>query len=409
MSAPRPFFAGEGRHALHVPEYGLVFEVDRLRRDRHELWGELTVRADLAGAATVRGILNASDFNLSSARARQDRARLLAQRSAAADLDWFGYLEELCLSVLDAERAGTPIVWLPEVAQPTAEDVLRFAGFALPRHHAGILFGDGGAMKSLLALWLAGMLTRAGLTVLFCDWELTDAEHRVRLDALFGDDLPRIGYQRCERPLTVEVDGLRRRVREDGIDYLVLDSIAVGCAGAPESAEVAADFMRALRQVGVGALCLAHVSKAEDGDKKPFGSGFWHNLARATWHIRRSEPTADERLVELCVTPRKNNLGPVGSPFAFRVTFDEGRTSFRTIDAASVEDFAPRLPLWQRIRATLRKEGPLTLAALADELDAKVDSIEKAVKRQDQTFTRVTGPDGVFRVALLDPAHRRTA
>lgn len=404
MSAKKAFFGDGGRYALHVPDYGIVFNLDRLRRERHELIGELAVRADLAGAITVAGnVLHISDFNLSSARARQDRARLLAQRSRAQDLDWFAYLEELCNSVIEAERGGTPTEWLPDVPRPTDDDMLRFAGFALPRHHAGILFGDGGAMKSLLALWIAGTLTRAGLTVLYADWELTAGEHRVRLDQLFGDDLPRVGYQRCERPLTVEVDGLRRRVRDHGIDYLVLDSVAVGCNGPPESAEVAAEFMRALRQIGVGTLCLAHVSKADDGDRKPFGSAFWHNLARATWHIKRSEPTASDATVELCITPRKANLGPLGLPFAFRVSFSDGQTTIRAIDAATVDDFAPKLPLWQRMRAALKREGAMTAVALAELLGEDAKAVYKAAERdQGRAFVRFDGPDGVSRIGAKE-------
>ena len=43
----------------------------------------------------------------------------------------------------------------------------------------------------------------------------------------------------------------------------------------------------------------------------------------------------------------------------------------------------------------------MTLVALADDLSAKVDSVEKAVKRRASIFTKVDGRDGVSRVALL--------
>ena len=64
------------------PTSGIMFDVNHLRRDRHELIGELTVTCTLPGAKTVNGeILSTGDFNFSSIRARQDRAKLLAMRA----------------------------------------------------------------------------------------------------------------------------------------------------------------------------------------------------------------------------------------------------------------------------------------------------------------------------------------
>ena len=65
-----------------------------------------------------------------------------------------------------------------------------------------------------------------------------------------------------------------------------------------------------------------------------------------------------------------------------------------------MQDISAELPLWKRIQNAV-KARPLTLAALADDLSAKVDSVEKAVKRRASIFTKVDGTDGVQRVALL--------
>jgi len=65
---------GDDRYRLSLPAMGVVFEVDRLRRERNELVGELAVRCDLPGALTVDGSLSIADFNISSARARLFRA-----------------------------------------------------------------------------------------------------------------------------------------------------------------------------------------------------------------------------------------------------------------------------------------------------------------------------------------------
>jgi hypothetical protein len=78
----------DDRYRLSLPQIGVVFEVDRLRRERNELVGELCVRCVLPGARTVDGSLSIADLNLSSARARSERARLLAERANGRDLDW---------------------------------------------------------------------------------------------------------------------------------------------------------------------------------------------------------------------------------------------------------------------------------------------------------------------------------
>jgi hypothetical protein len=82
------------------------FILDRLRRRSDELWGELTTKCSLPGARTVNGVLAVADLNLSSQRARQDRAKYLADRARAEELDWAGLLEEFVQRVLAADRVG---------------------------------------------------------------------------------------------------------------------------------------------------------------------------------------------------------------------------------------------------------------------------------------------------------------
>ena len=105
---------GDGRYRLGILSLGTMLEVDRLRRERHELIGELSVGCDLAGARTIDGVIHLADFNLSSATARTQRAKILADRSDAPDLDWASFLEELCQRTIAAERAGTPRAPAPQ-------------------------------------------------------------------------------------------------------------------------------------------------------------------------------------------------------------------------------------------------------------------------------------------------------
>ena len=181
---------GEGRYVFAIPDLPLEFEVDRLRREKHTLVGELTVRCGLAGARVVNGnLLSVADFNLSSARARTERGRQLDKLTAATELDWERLLEEFCQRVLTAEREGKPATLLREFPRPV-DDHLDVDGIRLHRRHPVIVFGDGGTAKSYTGLYLAGRLDQRGVRVLYADWEFAGEDHRDRLERLFGSEMP---------------------------------------------------------------------------------------------------------------------------------------------------------------------------------------------------------------------------
>jgi hypothetical protein len=194
---------GEDSYRLHMPSLGITLDVDRVRRERNQLLGELTVRLDWFEAPTFDGTLSSAEINLSSARARQDRAKLLRERSRSKpeDVDWHALIEELCIRVTTAERAGHPAVLLRDLARPSADQTFTVEGFPILRRHPSMIFGDGGTAKSLLALLLAGRLVERGWSVLYADWELSGEDHRERLERLFGANMPTVYYARCVRPL----------------------------------------------------------------------------------------------------------------------------------------------------------------------------------------------------------------
>lgn len=402
-------FIGDGDtgYRLEVSDLGIVLTIDRLRRRADELIGELVVRVDLAGARRVSddGVISAADFNVSSLRARQDRATWLARRAQTGELlDWAGVLEYFCRRVLEAERQGQPVTHLRDVPRPSADDTLEVLGWRLPRAHPTCLFADGGALKSYLALAVAGTLAQRGVLTLYVDWETSAGDHRLRLERLFGADMPPVLYHRAERPLTVEIDGLSRQVRDHGIEYLILDSVAYACDARPEDADVAGRYFRALRTLRVGSLSLAHINRSETGEHKPFGSVFWSNSFRQTWFAKRDHESPDGRAVTIGLFCRKNNLGPVDESLGLSFRFDEVRTRIARVDLADVETFAATLPVWRRVKALVARE-PMTIPDIATELDIKLDSIIKAVTRAEgRVFTRVTGSDGKARIALLERA-----
>jgi len=384
---------------------GIRFEVDRLRREHNELIGELTVYCHLPGAKTIantEGVLISGDFNFSSIRARQERAKLLAMRARSGDqVDWYGLLEEFCLGVLARERHGDDSIDIWDLALPPAEDDFSIHGIFLPRRLPSILFGDGGSAKSYFGLYLAGQLAKQGINVAFCDWEMSGTEHRQRMEYLFRLDTPRprFRYLGCSEPLHTEIDRIRHMVKDHAIRYAIFDSISVACGGRPEEAEIAARYFLDLRQLDIGSLHIAHTNKSEAADQKPFGSAFWHNLARSTWFIQASR---EANTSTLGFFNRKSNTGPLRSAVAVAMTFGCQSVEFGKGDLTTSPELSAKLPIWQRMIPLLQVRGPMTMVHLAEELDTAVDTIKKAVKRS-KAFRIIEGATGIpNRVGLAE-------
>lgn len=388
----------DDRYRLTVSDIGASLEIDRLRREHNELIGELSARCELPGARTVDGVLSIADLNLSSARARQDRAKLLRERANTGDLDWLGILEEFCQRILAADRTGQPAVDLRKLDRPDPkEDTIEVDGLALPKRHPTILFGDGGTGKSYLALYLAGRMAEKGISVALFDWELCGDDHRDRLERLFPDGMPRILYARCERPLTYEADRLRRIVRENGVEFAVYDSIAFACDGPPESAETAGRYFRSVRQIAGGSLHVAHITKGENADKKPFGSTFWHNGARSTWYVQSAEGSAATEALQIGLFNKKANLGRLRPAVGFSIEFAEECTRFRRTDVTDTPELAGQLSVRHRMAALL-KRGAMETARIAEEIEADVETVKRTVRRHKALFTIIEGG----RVGLLE-------
>lgn len=281
--------------------------------------------------------------------------------------------------VIESERKQQEPVRLRDVACATADLSTTIAGWPLLRNHATILFGDGESAKSYLALYVAGCMARQGLRVLVCDWELSAVDHRARLQRLFGADMPDVHYLQCPLPLTEMVEHLQAYVEKEHIDYLIVDSIAMACSGPAETSEAATTYFAALRDIGVsGSLSIAHQTKqtrkADKGREKPFGSVFWHNLARSTWYMQATSKQPDTITANLVC--RKANLDARSADLTVVTTFTNDTTSIA---------ITPTTPptVSERILALLKDaKGSLDRQALISKLpDVKRDTFTKTLNR----------------------------
>jgi hypothetical protein len=156
------------------------------------------------------------------------------------------------------------------------------------------------------------------------------------------------------------------------LDYVVVDSAVMACGTDPLKPEAAAAYAAGLIDIGRPALSLAHVTKVDD-PRYPFGSIFWHNLARMTWSLTGSES-------EVLLKHRKHNNYPSLGTFALTITWQEGYLR-------EVWERGYHMTILRRVLDALEDASPLSLDQL---LGALNDDEHKAVNRKtlQSTLTR---------------------
>jgi hypothetical protein len=153
-----------------------------------------------------------------------------------------------------------------------------------------ILYGPGGVGKGTLACHWIVRLTEDDHKVLILDYENHGSEWARRIHGLAGaagvDRVTWIApHANAMGSIWDHSEWLAKQVADHGYTYLVIDSAVMAVGGMdPTKPETAMRYGAALQAVNVPSLTLAHVTKMHD-EKYPFGSVFWHNLARVTYSL----------------------------------------------------------------------------------------------------------------------------
>jgi hypothetical protein len=360
----------------------VVLEFSRFTEHKDSLSAELNVTNEI-------GSLHWSRINIASATGRQAVVKALDE--AQSDLPWRQMLDRSCQLVARHVRTSEPAVAL-EARPPRADRWLVYQW--IPLHETTVLFGDGGAGKSLLALalavsgllghplggpWTVGSLKR----VLYLDWESDRVTHEERLHGLTRhlESLPMaaILHRGLYRPLTDVITDIRYQVDKDDIDFVICDSLGAACGPEPEGADAAVRTLMALRSLNVTRLVIAHVSKAsaeQSRKARPFGSVYVQNLARSTIEVRRQEAVGDEADTTVSLYHRKSNQGRHAPASALTFAFDQdGAISIRR-----AEPDTSGSTLAAQILEALR-HGALTGTDIAEQLGEKTAAVKKALQR----------------------------
>lgn len=271
-----------------------------------------------------------------------------------------------------------------------------------------IFFGDGGSGKSQIIQAMAlsihtgydllGYIPSVQLRVLYLDWEDEDWVHRDRMRRLLGEESDML-YLRMSRSLAQSVDQLRPIVRDERIGLIAVDSLAPASGGDANEQSTADEFFAAQRRLEVPIICTAHNTKAQD-DQKPFGSAFYHNLARRTWYVKNTQE-ADSPEMTVGLFNRKNNLGPRFRDIAYKVTFAAERTTIVVTDLRNVPQLQSKASMRERIKSLL-SDGALLVHEIAEELGYEGPSGIQAVRNtlnggEGKVFVKFYTPDRKYR------------
>jgi len=191
-------------------------------------------------------------------------------------------------------------------------------------------------------------------------------------------------YRACSAPLHDSITSIKRDIDKAGASYVVIDSAALACGGAPDSSDSALNFFNALKGLQVPSVIIAHQTK--DVIKPyPFGSIFWHNSARCTWEIRSKGEPSDNKL-PIQLFNRKSNRGTRRGRIGYQVDFNTDtikitKMSYKeTVAAFGSQDAS--VP--ERIYAELDNAGKLTINSLATRLQIPTDDIRVNLNRNDK-------------------------
>ena len=247
-----------------------------------------------------------------------------------------------------------------------------------------ILYGTGGVGKGTYASYLITRLVAVGHRVVILDYENHGDEWARRYDGLAGRE--GVDAVIWVAPLAASWRGVRGAIWQQAADirelatafgatYVVIDSIVPACGGSdPMDPGTVALYAGALEYLGIPVLSLAHVTKADDL-RYPFGSIFWHNLARVTWSLHKD----GERVV---LTHRKANSYANHGKTVVTITWRDGQPRdvaeqpFSLVVADRIEEVLVGATLAVGAIVT-RLNGDLA----EDEQPIKADTVRAALRR----------------------------
>ncbi len=360
---------------VQLPALGgkAVFTFDEIEVGRKMFDCELMVMVE----SPTPGMGGEFSGNLNAASlSNRDQFRLGLDKFFSKDYDWTRLLMQaynLAKHRFLSESHGIDIedVPLDFTQRYRVEGLVPEEGVVIP-------FGMGDSAKTYQILSIC-MAAAAGVDwlgrparqsrMVFLDYEATDREHRRRWHRLsLGQDVyfPRGAFTYLPArgiAFVEQVAAVRRELSRTNANLLIVDSAVAACGGDPLKPEPVKSMFNAMNALGVPVVLIAHCTK-ENGSETPFGTVFWHNLARMTWNIQKvsSEDSPD---IQCGWFNKKANNDRKQRSFGVELQFSdpEGPVSVLPYEVTKIPEMRQRLPPSTQILSAL-EEGPLDAESL---------------------------------------------
>lgn len=211
------------------------------------------------------------------------------------------------------DEDGYVFGWATDVDLTEPEPLL--LGYLDPTDYT-VMFGDGGTGKGVIAAYWIAELTKSGWVVLLLDYEQNTVMEWVPRVTRFGGDMTRLAVAQPDRALwdaLPDIHGsiseIKERFPEERI-YAVIDSIGYAIGDLKlEDSSTATKYKKALNELRLPVLSLAHTVKSNADPRHPFGSTFWHNNVRHTIGVSRKDPE-DEASPRVLKNRKVNRRSP---------------------------------------------------------------------------------------------------
>jgi len=259
--------------------------------------------------------------------AKRIGALILPQQSATPQ-DWRRHLEWATVILNSQLQKSVPTMDMSGEVMTERRKFL--IDGLLAQGKANILYGPGGAGKSVLAVRIAAAVAHGGNlfgwavrdegTTLYLDWEddattMVERTHMVSKGMGRSDNVP-VVYQSLHGKGPYErhhADVLFHVKQDPNIKLVIFDSTAMAMHGSSsgEGADGAIRFYSLVSQIPATVLLLDHLSSDDiksGSAAKPYGSVFKVNSARNVWEHRPWNPQAG--VTGFTLVHRKTNVGP---------------------------------------------------------------------------------------------------
>lgn len=334
----------------------------------------------------------------------RDTFRRLLDGFYGKDMEWARLLPKAYTLAREAYLQAAQTIDLGDVSL-NWEDAWHVERF-WPADGVTILYGQGSSGKGHLTLGMtrcligsSPFLSRQGKfgNGVYLDYEATERVLARRFNRhLMGDEGTQgTVYRMPGRGIAVadQTEAIARELKRRYAGWLVVDSAIPALGGDPLKSEVVGRMFNSLNQLHVPVWLLAHVTKSDDrrAEDYPFGSVFFHNLARMTWLVKKvgddSRPD-----IEVGIYNKKANEGRELPAFGASIRFDDpyGPISIHPYDAASDGTLNKSMSLGRRIWSALA--SPKLTSQLAEELEKEPNEIRTAAgRRRDLVSIRIPG------------------